>query len=181
MNVWHDVKKERVTPDSFLALIEISKGSKNKYELDKETGKLILDRVLFTSTHYPHNYGFIPLTYADDHDPLDVLVICSEPILPMAFVQCKPLGVMRMKDNGMEDEKIIAVALHDPFYSVYDEIDELPEHVKDEIVHFFTVYKSLEGKSTFIQTFEGKDAAKKIIKNSLDNYQRDILPNLKKK
>ena len=101
MNVWHDVAKERVTPDSFLALIEISKGSKNKYELDKATGRLILDRVLFTSTHYPHNYGFIPLTYADDHDPLDVLVICSEPILPMAFVQCKPLGVMRMKDSGM--------------------------------------------------------------------------------
>lgn len=181
MNVWHDVAKERVTPDSFLALIEISKGSKNKYELDKPTGKLILDRVLFTSTHYPHNYGFIPLTYADDHDPLDVLVICSEPILPMAFVQCKPLGVMRMKDNGMNDEKIIAVSCNDPFYCDYEEIDELPQHIRDEIIHFFTVYKTLEGKSTFIQTFEGKDAAKKIIQESIDNYQKVILPTLHKK
>ena len=180
MNVWHDVAKERVTPDSFLALIEISKGSKNKYELDKATGRLILDRVLFTSTHYPHNYGFIPLTYADDHDPLDVLVICSEPILPMAFVQCKPLGVMRMKDSGMEDEKIIAVPVNDPFYSGYDEIEELPQHVKDEIIHFFSVYKTLEGKATFIQTFDGRDVAKKIIKQCLENYQKVILPTLKK-
>ena len=180
MNVWHDVAKERVTPDSFLALIEISKGSKNKYELDKATGRLILDRVLFTSTHYPHNYGFIPLTYADDHDPLDVLVICSESILPMAFVQCKPLGVMRMKDNGAEDEKIIAVPIHDPFYSSYEEIEELPDHVRDEIIHFFSVYKTLEGKSTFIQTFDGKETAKKIIQSCLDNYQKVIVPTLKK-
>ena len=180
MNVWHDVAKDRVTPDSFLAFIEISKGSKNKYELDKATGRLILDRVLFTSTHYPHNYGFIPLTYADDHDPLDVLVICSESILPMSFVQCKPLGVMRMKDNGAEDEKIIAVPLHDPFYSSYEEIEELPDHIRDEIIHFFSVYKTLEGKTTFIQTFDGKETAKKIIRECLANYERDILPTLNK-
>lgn len=180
MNVWHDVRKERVTPESFLALIEISKGSKNKYELDKETGRLILDRVLFTSTHYPHNYGFIPLTYADDHDPLDVLVICSEPILPMAFIECTPIGVMRMKDAGLNDEKIIAVPKNDPFYSSYTDIEDLPQHVKDEIIHFFSVYKTLEGKSTFIQTFEGKQAAVKIIQKAIDEYQRVIVPTLKK-
>ena len=178
MNVWHDVDPERVTPESFLALIEISKGSKNKYELDKQTGRLILDRVLFTSTHYPHNYGFIPLTYADDKDPLDVLVICSEPIIPMAFVQCKPIGVMHMHDSGAKDEKIIAVAVHDPFYSVYNDIDELPIHVRDEITHFFTVYKTLEGKHTHIQTFEGRASAIKIIKDSIDSYRKNFLPKL---
>ena len=120
MHPWHDVRASRVTPDRFLALIEISKASKNKYELDKETGHLILDRVLFTSTHYPQNYGFIPRTYARDYDPLDVLVLCSESIIPMSFVECKPIGVLIMKDNGLFDEKIIAVPLNDPFYSPYD-------------------------------------------------------------
>ena len=116
MHIWHDVSPERVNRDSFLALIEISKGSKNKYELDKPTGHLILDRVLFTSTHYPQNYGFIPRTYARDFDPLDVLVLCSESILPMSLVNAKPIGVLIMEDNGLPDEKIIAVETPDGIF-----------------------------------------------------------------
>ena len=103
MNIWHDISPQAVAPENFTAAIEISKGSSNKYELDKQTGWLRLDRVLHTSTHYPQNYGFIPLTYGDDNDPLDVLVLCSEPILPMTLVQCYPIGVIKMIDNGKND------------------------------------------------------------------------------
>ena len=176
MNPWHDIKPARVTPDSFWALIEISKNSKNKYELDKETGRLKLDRVLFTSTHYPQNYGFIPLTYADDFDPLDVLVLCSEEILPMSFVECIPIGVLSMVDNGLNDEKIIAVAKSDPFYSNCRDIAEIPCHVMDEIKHFFEVYKTLEGKQTSVDTFQGSIKAKEVIERSLKEYKRVILP-----
>ena len=179
MHCWHDVEPERVTPDSFLALIEISKGSKNKYELDKPTGHLILDRVLFTSTHYPQNYGLVPLTYARDFDPLDVLVLCSEPIIPMSFVKCKPIGVLIMTDNGLPDEKIIAVAENDPFYSSYNEIHELPEHVMAEIHHFFEVYKNLEGKSTAVGVFKGADSAKRAIQYAIDRYNSEIAPKVK--
>ena len=122
MHCWHDVKPTRITPENFLSLIEISKGSKNKYELDKETGHLILDRVLFTSTIYPQNYGFIPRTFARDYDPLDVLVLCSESILPMSFVRCSPIGVLIMTDNGLPDEKIIAVCNDDPFYKDFKDM-----------------------------------------------------------
>ena len=179
MHSWHDVKPNRISPDSFLALIEISKGSKNKYELDKETGHLILDRVLFTSTHYPQNYGFIPRTYARDYDPLDVLVLCSEPILPMAFVECKPIGVLIMTDNGLPDEKIIAVATNDPFYSDYNKIEELPNHVLDEIKHFFSVYKTLEHKPTAIDEIKSVNVAKQIITDCLDAYRTIIEPIIK--
>ena len=178
MNPWHDIKSSRVTPDSFWALIEISKGSKNKYELDKETGRLKLDRVLFTSTHYPQNYGFIPLTYADDFDPLDVLVLCSEEILPMSFVECIPIGVLSMVDNGLNDEKIIAVAKSDPFYSNYRDIAEIPAHVMEEIKHFFCVYKTLEGKPTSVDVVQGSSKAKEIIQRSIDEYKKVILPQL---
>ena len=114
MNIWHDIPDERISPDNFFAVIEIEKGSKVKYELDKETGMLMLDRVLYTSTHYPASYGFIPRTYADDGDPLDVLVLCSEPIIPMSLVQVYPFGVISMVDNGRNDEKIIAIPFGDP-------------------------------------------------------------------
>lgn len=179
MHAWHDVNPNRINEDEFIALIEISKGSKNKYELDKETGRLILDRVLFTSTHYPQNYGFIPLTYADDFDPLDVLVLCSESILPMAFVKCRPIGVLTMLDNGLSDEKIIAVAENDPFYKEYDDISQVPDHVMEEIKHFFMVYKMLENKSTDIEEVKGKEEAKKIIHHSLKSYQEKIAPKIK--
>ena len=176
MHPWHDVKANRVTPAHFLALIEISKASKNKYELDKETGHLILDRVLFTSTHYPQNYGFIPRTYARDYDPLDVLVLCSESILPMSFVECKPIGVLIMKDNGLFDEKIIAVPLNDPFYSPYNDISEVPAHIMDEIKHFFAVYKTLEGKSTAIDEVKDVEVAKEIIRTCIKAYKTTIEP-----
>ena len=180
MNPWHDIKRDRVKPEKFWAMIEISKGSKNKYELDKETGRLKLDRVLFTSTHYPQNYGFIPLTYSRDYDPLDVLVLCSEDILPMSFVECKPIGLLTMIDNGMPDDKIIAVAVSDPFYQNYDDISDLPEHIMHEIKHFFEVYKTLEYKDTSVDEFAGKKAAKDIIKEALDEYNKEVLPYLKR-
>lgn len=176
MHSWHDVKPNRINPDHFLAMIEISKGSKNKYELDKETGHLILDRVLFTSTHYPQNYGFIPRTYAKDYDPLDVLVLCSESIVPMSFVDCKPIGVLIMKDNGLFDEKIIAVPLNDPFYSNINDIDQIPPHINDEIKHFFTVYKTLEGKATAIDEIKNAEAAKQIIADCISAYKTTIEP-----
>ena len=176
MNIWHRADPSRITPESFLACIEISKGSKNKYELDKETGHLILDRVLFTSTIYPQNYGFIPRTYADDYDPLDVLVLCSEAIIPMSFVECKPIGVLIMKDNGLYDEKIIAVPLNDPFYSGYNSVHELPIHIFEEIKHFFAVYKTLEGKQTAIDEVYDVDVAKQIIADCISSYKQVIEP-----
>ncbi len=178
MHSWHDVAESRISPDSFLALIEISKGTKNKYELDKETGHLILDRVLFTSTHYPQNYGFIPRTYARDFDPLDVLVLCSEPILPMCFVQCKPIGVLIMTDSGLPDEKIIAISENDPFYNEYGDISELPDHIMAEIKHFFEVYKTLEGKATAVGVFKNAKAAKQIILESMEAYKAKIEPKI---
>lgn len=176
MHSWHDVKASRVTPQRFLAMIEISKGSKNKYELDKETGHLLLDRVLFTSTHYPQNYGFIPRTFADDYDPLDVLVLCSESIIPMSLVECTPIGVLIMTDNGLNDEKIIAVAVNDPFYNCYKDISEVPPHIMDEIKHFFAVYKTLEGKPTSVDVVKDRVEAERIIEESLKRYQSEIAP-----
>ena len=114
MNILHDIDPKRISPNDFIAVVEIPKGSKNKYELDKETGLIILDRVLYTSTHYPANYGFIPLTFADDLDPLDVVVLCSEPLDPLTLVRCYPVGVIKMLDNGRSDEKIIAIPFSDP-------------------------------------------------------------------
>ena len=122
MNIWHDISPKRIKPEDFFAVVEISKGSKTKYELDKETGILRLDRVLYTSTHYPANYGFIPRTYAADKDPLDVLVLCSEPIQPMALIQCYPIGMITMMDNGYADDKIIAIPFEDPTYNSYHDI-----------------------------------------------------------
>lgn len=179
MHPWHDVSPERITPEKFLALVEISKGSKNKYELDKLTGHLILDRVLFTSTHYPQNYGFIPRTYARDFDPLDVLVLASEPILPMSFVRAKTIGVMIMMDNGLPDEKIIAVAEDDPFYSGYDDITDIPPHIMDEIRHFFSVYKSLEGKDTAVDVVENKEKAMEVIADCMKAYKHNIEPKVR--
>lgn len=169
-NLWHDVSPDRLRPDDFIAVIEIEKGSKSKYELDKSTGAIILDRVLYTSTHYPANYGFIPRTYADDNDPLDVLVLCSEPILPMSLVQCYPIGVFTMLDQGKLDEKIIAIPFKDPNNNVYKDISELPEHMFREMSHFFSVYKTLEVKETVVDEVQGRDAALEIIEHCIDNY-----------
>ncbi|MDF2700144.1 MAG: ppa [Haloplasmataceae bacterium] len=170
MNIWHDINSDRIKPDSFTACIEISKGSKNKYELDKATGMLILDRVLYTSTHYPANYGFIPRTYAGDNDPLDVLVLCQEIIDPLTLVKCYPIGVIKMIDQDEIDEKIIAIAEKDPSLNCFKDISELPKHTFDEISHFFEVYKALEGKTTVVKETLGREEAMEIIKESIDNY-----------
>ena len=161
---------KRITKNDFIAVIEIQKGGKNKYELDKETGLIILDRILYTSTHYPANYGFIPRTYGDDNDPLDVLVLCSEALIPLSLVRCYPIGVISMIDNGKNDEKIIAIPFEDPMYNHYRDIRELPEHVFAEMRHFFSVYKSLEGKQTAVNEVAGPETAIEIVQNAIDHY-----------
>ena len=170
MNIWHDMNPKEITPTDFSAVIEISKGSRCKYELDKHTGLLRLDRVLYTSTHYPASYGFIPRTFADDGDPLDVLVLCNEPIQPLTLVRVYPIGVMRMLDDGHIDDKIIAVPFTDPNYNNYHSIDELPAHIFDEIMHFFKVYKQLENKQTDIKELYNREEAEKIVKEAIDGY-----------
>lgn len=169
-NIWHDMNPNRIHPEDFIAVIEISKGSKKKYELDKETGSLILDRILYTSTHYPANYGLIPRTYADDNDPLDVLVLCSEVIQPLSLVRCYPIGVITMLDQGKLDEKIIAIPFKDPTYNSYHDVSELPSHIFTEMSHFFTVYKNLEQKETMVDEVRGAEDAKKVIQKCLDQY-----------
>ena len=171
MNIWHDVNPERIKPDDFLTVIEISKGSKNKYELDKETGLLILDRVLYTSTHYPANYGFIPLTYSEDLDPLDVLVLSSEVIRPLALCRCYPIGMITMIDDGYMDTKIIAIPFKDPSWNNYHDIEELPPHIMDEISHFFMVYKALEGKETAVVRTENAAVARIAIADAIEAYK----------
>ncbi len=169
-NIWHDISPKRITEEDFICVVEISKGSKKKYELDKETGYIILDRILYTSTHYPANYGFIPRTFGDDNDPLDVLLLCSEPLEPMSLVRAYPIGVISMIDNGRNDEKIIAIPYNDPTYNHYTNIDQLPGHIFEEMRHFFAVYKNLENKTTAVNEVKDRDEAIKIIKASIDSY-----------
>ena len=169
-NIWHDVSPKRISPEDFLCVIEISKGSKKTYELDKETGFLILDRILYTSTHYPANYGFIPRTYGDDGDPLDILLLCSEPIEPLTLVRAYPIGVISMIDNGRNDEKIIAIPFNDPNYNHYKDIDDLPGHIFDEMRHFFSVYKNLENKTTAVNEVQNREAAVKVISDAIEHY-----------
>ncbi|MBR5308595.1 MAG: inorganic diphosphatase [Clostridia bacterium] len=169
-NIWHNISPSRIKEDDFIAVVEIEKGSKNKYELDKETGSIILDRILYTSTHYPANYGFIPRTYADDGDPLDVLILCSENIIPLSLVHCYPIGVITMLDGGKLDEKIVAIPFEDPNYNSYNDISEVPQHVFDEMKHFFTVYKNLEHKDTVVNDVMGRTEANAIIRKCLDAY-----------
>ena len=152
MNIWHDISPKRIHPEDFYAVIEITRGGKVKYELDKETGLLMMDRILYTSTHYPANYGFIPRTYAQDGDPLDVLVLCSEKIEPLSLVRCYPIGVIIMEDGGEKDEKIIAIPFNDPTYNTYRDIRELPTHIFAEMSHFFSVYPGRKRKSMMCGT-----------------------------
>ena len=171
INIWHDISPKRISAKNFEALIEIPKGCKAKYELDKETGLLKLDRVLYTSTVYPANYGFIPRTLAEDGDPLDVLVLCAEAIYPMTLVNCYPIGVIKMIDGGSLDEKVIAIPLGDPTYNGYYDIHELPSHVFDEMMHFFEVYKSLEHKQTTVKEICHRDEAVDIINKCIAMYK----------
>jgi len=173
-NIWHDISPERITPQDFICVVEISKGSKKKYELDKETGYIMLDRILHTSTHYPANYGFIPRTYGDDFDPLDVLLLCSEDLEPLTLVRAYPIGVIKMIDNGRGDEKIIAIPFNDPTYNNYKDISQLPRHIFDEMRHFFEVYKNLEHKETAVDEVSGKEEALNIIKVAIENYNKNF-------
>lgn len=170
MNIWHSISPKRIKPDNFVAVIEIPKGYRTKYELDKETGFLIMDRILHTSTHYPANYGFIPRTYTEDNDPLDVLVLCAEELNPLCLVQCYPIGVITMEDSGQKDEKIIAIPFGDPNYNQYRSITELPAHISKEMSHFFSVYKTLEGKPTAIDKVSDADVARRVVQESIDRY-----------
>lgn len=174
MNIWHDIAPERIKPEDFSTLIEISKGSNCKYELDKDAGILRLDRILYTSTHYPQNYGFIPRTYADDGDPLDVLVICDAPIQPMTLIQVYPIGNMRMIDGGKLDDKIIAIPFSDPNYNQINDLKQLPSHIFDEIMHFFKVYKQLEHKTTDVQSLYGREKALEVISDAIESYKRSF-------
>ncbi len=180
MHAWHDivVDGDKVT-HQFPAVIEIPKGSKNKYELDKASGMLRLDRVLYGAVHYPANYGFIPRTFCDDGDPLDVLVLGQEPVHPLTLVLARAIGVMRMSDEGKADDKIIAVNLHDPAVCEVRDHRHLPHFVMAEIQKFFEEYKTLEKKEVAIDDILGAEDAAAIIREALDLYRTEIEPDLK--
>lgn len=167
---WHSVSYGSDSPEVVNAIIEIPKGSKAKYELDKESGLLILDRVLFSAVHYPANYGFIPQTYCDDHDPLDILVICSVDVQPMCLIEAKVIGVMKMIDGGEADDKIIAVAKNDQSVNYINDISELPPHTILEMRRFFEDYKKLEKKEVVVEDFFGREEAMKIVNESIELY-----------
>lgn len=170
-NAWDRLNPERITPDRFCAVIEIPKGSKQKYEVDESTGMIRLDRILYTSTHYPANYGFIPQTHSEDGDPLDVLVMCSESLAPLCLVDCYPIGAFNMLDDNQQDEKIIAIPFGDPQYNSWKDLSDLPKHVYTEIKHFFSVYKELEGKQTSLRETYDAAEARDVIQRSLNRYR----------
>jgi inorganic pyrophosphatase len=170
MNPWHDVSFGDESPSIVQCIIEIPSGSKAKYELDKESGLLRLDRVLFSSVHYPANYGFIPRTYCDDKDPLDVLVISQVAVVPYCIVNAKVIGVMRMLDGGESDDKIIAVAADDISVNHYNDITDLPPHTILEVQRFFEDYKILENKEVVVEGFLGKEEAYRIVRESIELY-----------
>ncbi len=174
MNAWHDVGYGKNAPEVVNAIIEISKGSKGKFELDKETGLIKLDRVLYSSVHYPANYGFIPQTYCDDKDPLDILVFTSIEIPKMCLIDAKVIGVMRMIDQGEIDDKIIAVAANDISVSYRNDISELPPHTMLEMQTFFEDYKNLEHKQVIVEEFFGREKAFEIINDAIELYKKDF-------
>jgi inorganic pyrophosphatase len=172
MNPWHQVKVDEASLETFFpAVIEISTGSKNKYELDKETGMLRLDRVLHGAVHYPANYGFIPRTFCEDGDPLDILVLCQETILPLSLVEVRAVGVMRMRDEKGRDDKIISVSAHDPAFAEYYDQSSLPHYKLEEIRKFFEEYKTLEQKEVLVKDLLGPDEALAIIRDALRLYR----------
>jgi inorganic pyrophosphatase len=170
INTWHDVDMERTAPDRVRAIIEISKGSRAKDELDKKAGILKLDRVLYSSFYYPTNYGFIPQTLGDDHDPLDILVMSQIDIEPLCIVRAKVIGVMRMIDSGEGDDKILAVAADDASVNHIEDATQIPEHFYSELRHFFEQYKTLENKKVLVDEFQGKAAAIEIIDRAIEKY-----------
>lgn len=170
LHPWHDVTPGEHLPLEFNALIEIPMGSSVKYELDKKTGLLRMDRVLYSAVYYPANYGFIPQTYAEDDDPLDVLVLCQEAVAPMTLVTARAIGLMTMVDTGKRDHKILAVAVGDPEFNGFREARELPSHRLMMLRRFFQDYKLLEGKSVEVDEFQAADTALPIIQDALERY-----------
>ncbi len=169
-NVWHDVEPGRLIPEFVNGIIEIPKGSRAKYELDKDSGLLKMDRVLYSSVYYPANYGFIPQTYCDDKDPLDILILSQIDIVPFCLVPARVIGVMRMIDNGEADDKIIAVAEGDMSVSHINDVSQLPQHFIRELQTFFQDYKKLENKSVVIEDFESKFLALQIVDKAIEDY-----------
>ena len=173
MHPWHDsYVDDDIVRDAFPVVIEIPKGSKNKYELDKETGLLKLDRVLYSAVHYPADYGFIPRTFCDDGDPLDALVLSQEPVYPLTLVEARAIGVMRMRDEKGIDDKIVAVSVHDPAFSAYTDKAQLPAHLLLELRRFFEDYKALEHKQVVVEDLLGPDDAVTIIRDALELYRK---------
>lgn len=170
MHPWHDITPGQNLPSQFRAVVEIPSGSKVKYELDKTTGLLKLDRILYSAVHYPANYGFIPQTYAEDDDPLDVLVLCQEPLAPMTIVNARAIGLMVMLDSGKKDHKVLAVAADDPEYDGFSEAKELPPHRLTMLRRFFQDYKQLEGKSVEVNEFQPAETAIPVINDALERY-----------
>ena len=173
MHPWHDCYvDDTVVETAFPVVIEVPKGSKNKYELDKETGLLRLDRVLYSAVHYPADYGFIPRTFCDDGDPLDALVIGQEPVHPLTLVEARAIGVMRMRDEKGIDDKIVAVSVRDPAFSDYTDKSQLPAHLLREVKRFFEDYKALEHKQVIVEDMLGPQEAIQIINRGLEDYRR---------
>jgi len=175
LHPWHGVEPGENAPRVVTAVIEIPQGSRCKFEIDKPTGLLKLDRVIFSSFYYPCNYGFIPQTYGDDKDPLDILVISTLPMVPLTLMEAKVVGVMQMIDGGDGDDKIIAVAANDPGVNHYNNIEELPKHFFDELRHFFEEYKKLENKSVKVEEFGDKSTALKIVQDAINSYKENYL------
>ena len=170
MNPWHDIDPRNAAPELLDCVIEIPRGGRLKYELDKNTGLLRLDRVLFSAVFYPANYGFIPRTYCDDKDPLDILVLGQEPVMPLCILTARPIGVMQMVDQDEEDDKIIAIHEHDPAYNHLRDISQLPDHTLKELQRFFEDYKALELKHVRIERFKNCADAQKIIETAFKFY-----------
>ena len=175
MNPWHDVTLGNTIPDCVPAIIEIPKDSKVKYELDKETGLIKVDRILFSSVHYPANYGFIPQTYCEDNDPLDILVLGQVLVYPRTLMMAKPIGLLKMLDQGEADDKIIAVHNDDPEYNHYESISELPPHRLSQVKNFFEEYKRLENKTVVVEDFLDKAAAKQCILDAVELYRQQFI------
>ncbi len=177
LHPWHGVPCGDQAPRVVNALIEIPQGSRAKYEVDKESGLLRMDRVIYSSFHYPVNYGFIPQTYGGDKDPLDILVLCSVPAEPLCLIEAKVIGVMQMVDSGDADDKIIAVAAHDPSINYINNIEEMPKHFFSELRNFFEEYKKLENKTVIVEEFQDKAVALKIIEEAMAFYQTTFITN----